>query len=503
MAPIERPPNWVGREDELAIFRAGVDALRRGDGAVAWVEGEAGIGKSSLVAEALAATTDPGWEVGWGISDRLTERLPLRVMLDCLQVRPGSPDPRRAKAAELLRSERLVPAGDASTIGDEVLVTLVDELCAAAPTVLVIDDVQWADAPSLLVWHQLAASITQLRLLLIATCRLSPPRPEVRQVRGAVARRGGQVITLGPLPGTDVAALVTKMLGSSSSYDALGKLTAQAAGNPLYVRELVDALVRERTPAISTDRGTAAQRLPVSLASMLSDRLTSVPTETERILQTAALLGGRFTVTDLAVLTRQPVLDLAASLQEAVTAGILAASGPELAFRHPLIRQFLYEGMPAALRTALHAEAARELAATGAGALSVAQQLFAAGRPGGGWARAWLVQTAPLMDDPAPRDRARSAPPGHRHLAAGSIKLLPWRRLSGRRTGWAAKMSSPFSALVSMPCGVGMALSPGLRARPASASRLWSPRLWRQPPTQGGRSDGESRTGSPSGCRCA
>src|SRR5712691_2674372 len=120
-------------------------------------------------------------------------------------------------------------------------------------------------------------------------------------------------------------------------------------------------------------------------------------------LQTAALLGGRFTVTDLAVLTRQPVLDLAASLQEAVTAGILAASGPELAFRHPLIRQFLYEGMPAALRTALHAEAARELAATGADALSVAQQLLAAGRPGGGWARAWLVQTAPLLVTRAPQ----------------------------------------------------------------------------------------------------
>src|SRR5712691_3996236 len=156
MAPIERPPNWVGREDELAIFRAGVDALRRGDGAVAWVEGEAGIGKSSLVAEALAATTDPGWEVGWGIADRLTERLPLRVMLDCLQVRPGSPDPRRAQAAGLLRSRRLglFAGGDASVAGVEVLVTLVDELCAAAPTVMVIDDLQWADEASLVVWHQ-------------------------------------------------------------------------------------------------------------------------------------------------------------------------------------------------------------------------------------------------------------------------------------------------------------------------------------------------------------
>ena len=68
-----------------------------------------------------------------------------------------------------------------------------------------------------------------------------------------------------------------------------------------------------------------------------------------------------------------------------------------------LIRQALYESMPAALRTALHAEAARELAATDADALSVAQQLSAAGQPGEGWARAWLIETAPALTTRAPQ----------------------------------------------------------------------------------------------------
>jgi predicted ATPase len=82
-------------------------------------------------------------------------------MLDCLQVRPDSPDPRRARAANLLRSQRLglFADGDAAVAGIEVLVTLADELCAAAPTVLVIDDLQWAGDASLIVWYQLAASI--------------------------------------------------------------------------------------------------------------------------------------------------------------------------------------------------------------------------------------------------------------------------------------------------------------------------------------------------------
>ena len=119
-------------------------------------------------------------------------------------------------------------------------------------------------------------------------------------------------------------------------------------------------------------------RLPASLAAVLNDRLSSVSAETAQLLRAAALLGGRFAVTDLAVVLRRPASDLAAGLQEAVAAGILTGSGPELAFRHLLIQQAIYESMPEALRTALHAEAARELAASGADMLSVAQQLSAA-----------------------------------------------------------------------------------------------------------------------------
>ena len=171
-----------------------------------------------------------GLDIGWGMADQLTERMSLSVMQDCLQIRPGSPDPRRAHAAGLLRSQRigLFADGDASANGIEVLMSLAEELCAAAPTVMVIDDLQWADDASLLVWYQLAASIDQLRLLLIVTC-LPTPRPEVRQVRGAVVRRGGAVITLGPLPETEVAALVTAMVGAPPG-DTLQRVTARAGG---------------------------------------------------------------------------------------------------------------------------------------------------------------------------------------------------------------------------------------------------------------------------------
>jgi DNA-binding CsgD family transcriptional regulator/tetratricopeptide (TPR) repeat protein len=396
-----RPQQWVGRKTELAVLGVAVEVLGRGEGTVVWVEGEPGIGKSSLISGILSAV-QPEWDVGWGGADQLSGRLPLRVMQDCLQVRPNSPDPRRAHAAALLRSQR--SEGDASVNGVEVLLTLADELCAAAPTVLVLDDLQWADEASLAVWHQLAASISQLRLLLVGICRPTPRTPEVQQVRTSVVRSGGRVLTLEPLAETEVAAMVTAIVGAPPG-DGLRQLTAQAAGNPLYVRELVDALLREQAVQIHAVAEVAlpSDHLPVSLTAVLDDRLSSVSAGTAQLLRSAVLLGGRFAVTDLAVVLRRPVSDLAVSLQEAVAAGIVAGSGSEFAFRHPLIRQALYENLPEALRTGLHAEAARELAATGADPLSVAQQLSAAKRPGADWTRAWLVQAAPALVRRAPQ----------------------------------------------------------------------------------------------------
>ena len=101
---------------------------------------------------------------------------------------------------------------------------------------------------------------------------------------------------------------------------------------------------------------------------------------------------------------RRPASELAPDLQEAVAAGIVTGPRvPDLAFRHPLLQQALYESMPAAVRTALHAEAARELAAAGADMLSVAQQLSAARQPGEAWARTWLVESGPALAMRAPQ----------------------------------------------------------------------------------------------------
>src|SRR6266568_5136007 len=171
----------VGRAGEVGRLAGLVAGVVRGRGEWVWVEGEPGIGKSALLAAGLAAgSAGQGCQVFWGVAEELGQRFPLRAVLDCLAVRADSPDPARSEVAALLRGE---PGGadpgegvgragvDPVPAVTERLLALVDRLCAAAPVVLVLDDVQWADEASVAVWHRLARSVTQLPLLLVAACR--------------------------------------------------------------------------------------------------------------------------------------------------------------------------------------------------------------------------------------------------------------------------------------------------------------------------------------------
>ncbi len=405
--PVEPPSVWVGRQRELAAVQAAVDSVGRGEGRVVWVEGEPGIGKSALVAAGVQAARDAGWNVFWGTADQLSQRLPLRVVLDCLQIRHESPDRQRAAIAGYLRHHRpgLLAVDDVVYTAAEMLLALVDELCAASPTVIVVDDLHWADEASLTVWHRLMLAAGQLPLLLIGTCHLAPRRPGMRELRAIALRRGGTVIPVGPLTEAEVGALVTGMVGVAP-HGPVVRLVASAMGNPLYLRELVVALGRERILAAgSANTDTSAgllTRTPPSFAAALSDRLSFIPAATMEILRAATLLGREFAATDLAVLLRRPALELTTEVQDALAAGIIAGAGPHLAFRHPLIRQILYDSVPLAMRAALHQDAAQSLAAANAEPLVVAQQLLAAGRPGGGWARRWLIDAAPALAARAP-----------------------------------------------------------------------------------------------------
>ena len=399
----------VGRDSEMALLTGLMKEAARGRGSAVLIEGEPGIGKSALVRAAVTRAPEIGCQVFWGAGDELSQALPLLPFLDGLHVREPSANPRRETIVRLLRGEVTADRGtDGPAVLAEQLLALVTEQCAVQPVILVIDDLQWADQASIALWGRLARSARQVPLLLAGTMRPVPQREDLLALR----RAAGQAtrIELTGLTGTAVADLVADLAGGRPDEDLL-RLTDGAAGNPLYLTELVAALARGSGLTI-TETGAAELAggpAPVSLSAAIADRLGFVAGPVRDVLRAAALLGTEFAVPDLAIVLGRGVADLIPAVDEACAAGVLAESGHGLGFRHPLIRAALYDEMPAPVRAAWHRDAGRALVTAGASADRVARQLLrATGGPGGPaepmdeWMLDWLASTADTLVGQAP-----------------------------------------------------------------------------------------------------
>jgi DNA-binding CsgD family transcriptional regulator/tetratricopeptide (TPR) repeat protein len=399
----------IGRDRQIALLRESLTNVAAGTGAAILVEGEQGIGKTEVLRAGLAEAADLGCRVLWGAADELGQQFPLALMAECLGVTAWSSEMSQESPAA---GGSLMPAGDPVLAATERILTLVDQWCADSPVVLVTEDLHWADEASVLGWHRLSQAARQVPLLIVGSMRPAPGRDDLATLRHGVAASGGNLVTLGPLSAPEVAELVGRVIQGRPGR-RLAALAAQAGGNPLYARELADALIRdgrvrvtagvaELVGEVPAPDGTAGIAVPTSLAKVMEARLGSLSEAATNMLRWAAVLGQEFSVTDLETVTQRQDGHLAGVITEAVTAGVLADSGPRLAFRHGLIRQTVYEGMPRALRAALHLQAARMLAAAGAGPGKVAAHLVAVPGAAEGWVREWLVRAAPALIYQAP-----------------------------------------------------------------------------------------------------
>jgi DNA-binding CsgD family transcriptional regulator len=399
----------VGRDSELTLLAGLIRELARGRGGAVLIEGEPGIGKSALVRAAVAGAPEAGCQVFWGAGDELGQELPLLPFLDGLRVREPSANPRRTTIVQLLRGEVAADRGtDVPAVLAEQLLALVAEQCAVRPAILVIDDLQWADQASATLWGRLARSAGQVRLLLIGMMRPAPQRDDLLALR-RVAGDAGRIQLTG-LTSAAVADLVADLAGGKPDGNLL-RLAAGAAGNPLYLTEIVAALARSSSLAI-TEAGTAelaGGSAPGSLSAAIADRLGFVTGSVREVLRAAALLGMDFAVPDLATVLGRSVADLIPAVDEACAVGVLAESGQGLGFRHPLIRAALYDEMAAPVRAAWHRDAGRALAEAGAAPHRVARQMLrAVGGPGDAtepvdeWMLDWLARTADLLVGQAP-----------------------------------------------------------------------------------------------------
>jgi DNA-binding CsgD family transcriptional regulator/tetratricopeptide (TPR) repeat protein len=413
----------IGRDDELAMLAGLVMEAAAGRGSSLLIEGEPGIGKSAMVRAAVAEAPEAGCQVFWGAGDELGQALPLLPLLEGLRVREPSVNPRRNTIIRLLRGEVASdPGADASAALAEQLLALVAEQCAVQPTILVVDDLQWADQASITLWGRLARSVRQMPLLLVGMMRPVPQRDDLLALR----RASGEAVRLRLTGLTEaaVAELVATLAGGEPGDDLL-RLAGGAAGNPLYLTELVAALTRSSGVTIT---GAGAAELtsgsaPGSLSAAIADRLGFVPGPVREVLRAAALLGVDFAVPDLAIVLGRGVAELIPAIDEARAAGVLAESGSGLGFRHPLIRAALYDEIPVPVRAAWHRDAGRALAEAGAPVDRVARQLLrAVDGPGGTtepldeWILSWLAHAAEPLVGQAPQVAAELL----RHAIASS-----------------------------------------------------------------------------------
>jgi DNA-binding CsgD family transcriptional regulator/tetratricopeptide (TPR) repeat protein len=381
---------FVGRGREVEVLHDLLAAVKAGVGGVVLVVGEQGVGKSSLLRAGLGAAEDQGCRLMWGAADELGQRIPLWLMTEVVGAVEGG------------LAGGGVMGGDAVLAGVERLLAAVDRLCAESPVVLVVEDLQWADEASLLVWHRLSRAVGQLPLVLAGSCRPGAGSEDLGRLRRGVGERGGVLLDLGPLGEREARELVEGLAGGRPGRHLAGVM-ARAGGNPLYTRELVDGLVREGRVRVSGGvaelSGGGGVPVPASLAAAIQGRLEALAEDAVRVLRWAALLGPEFSVRDLEVVSGRVAGELMAVVDAAVGAGVLVEAGVRLGFRHGLIRQVLYEGLPTGLRAALHVQAARMLAGAGAAPERVAAQLVLAeaAEPLDDWVVAWLAGAAPVL----------------------------------------------------------------------------------------------------------
>ncbi len=390
--PLRLTPSFpfAGRSRELAALHA---LLPRSEGEgrrAALLAGEAGSGKSRLMRELAHVVAREGSVVLYGACDSVV-RTPYGPVVEALehlvrhhdQLDLGSE--LRAAAPELVRLLPDLPAvvgtlpsrrpGDPDTERHRLHSAVADLLTAAgarAPLLLVVEDVHWADAPTLLLVRHLLRAAVDARMLVVATFRdreadapaeLSETLVDVQRTEGVVRMR------LGGLSESEVAEFVRLAAGVDAGIDVTTAIEELTEGNAFFVtelwRELIDSdVVQVGATGVQLLRPVRAIGTPESVREVVSQRLARLQPETTGVLEVAAVAGSDF---ELGVLRRAARIEEGALLDavdEAVRSGTLVevpSRGLAYRFAHELVRRALEHRITAARRAELHLRVADAL----------------------------------------------------------------------------------------------------------------------------------------------
>jgi DNA-binding NarL/FixJ family response regulator len=358
----------LDRDVELAELGRRLAGVRAGSGRVIVIEGPAGIGKSTLLtaagqtarmdgATALRARCSPlEQDAAWGMARQLFE--PLRARPDWADLTVGAAGlAERVLAAE---AEQPVLAGDAMHAAVRGLVWLASNLGERGTTVLVVDDVHWADAPSLRWLALLARSLAELRIGVICAVRSGEPAAAPELLADLLASAPEPPVRPRPLGPTATQTLVRARLPAASTGFAHA-CHAVTGGNPFLLGALLTQLVAD---AVAPD-DEAAARLGTfgseQVARVVERQLARLPDGAGLLARSAAVLGSGAALRHAARLAALDIAD-AARAADALRAAGLIEEGPGLTLAHPLIAGTLYASLPPGERALRHGDAAALLA---------------------------------------------------------------------------------------------------------------------------------------------
>jgi class 3 adenylate cyclase/tetratricopeptide (TPR) repeat protein len=388
----------VARETEAALLTDAYKRAAAGEGrAVVLVSGDAGVGKTTLVAEAARRASNEGACVLLGrcqedvsapylpfaeVLHHYAAHAPEHVLRTHVEIHGGDIASMVPALAQRLGH---VPAPTRTDPDTEryLLYGAVAGLLTAAslhqPTVLVLDDLQWSDSQSLRLLRHVVTTVESARLLVLGTFRdteLSPSNP-LRDLLGALQREPG--ISRIELTGFDDAGVLSFMEAAAgqrledAATDLAHALCLETEGNPFFVGEVLRSLTETGT-IYQDDRGrwTVAGEmsemvLPTSVREVISARVGRLGAQAGQVLSMAAVIGRDFdfdllhAVTDL---SQEEVLDVLDSASAAALVRDLSGVPGRYSFSHALTQHTLYQGLPSVRRTRAHQQVAEAIEAT-------------------------------------------------------------------------------------------------------------------------------------------
>jgi DNA-binding CsgD family transcriptional regulator len=376
-------PALLERAEELAVVDAAIAGTQGGAGKLVVFEGPAGIGKTSLLAEARARAADSGMTVLSARASELEAAFSFGIVRQLLELTVATePEGSRLLGGAAAQSARVFRPGESLEGSEEGVYALLHglywltvNLAESRPLALAVDDVQWADPSSLRWLAYLARRLAGVPVCVFATLR--PVEVEHPLLTELLADPETAIVRPTALSAPSVAELVRQELGAGAEEAFCLAAHHATGGNPLLLRELLRTLAGEGVAPVAASVEVVDRLAPDAVTRSVRLRLGRLPTEAERLARAVAVLGDGVEREQAAALARLDRGQIASAAAALARVDLLQPDTP-FSFVHPLIRNALYESIPVQEREAEHARAAELLAELSAPPEQIAAQLLLA-----------------------------------------------------------------------------------------------------------------------------